>query len=117
MIFSAFDFKKSYSAPEKKPMRCLSKEKIQIISLQLATILSTFVFNGTNVDDQWRLIKDIIVSCIEANAPIKKILLKNSNNLPWIDKAYFGLSRKRDALFSKAIKFERECGCISESIW
>ena len=48
---------------------------------------------------------------------IKPVLLKNSNNLPWIDKAYVGLSRKRDALFSKAIKFERDCGCRSETIW
>ena len=47
------------------PMRCLSKEKILLISLQLATILSTFVFNGKNVDDQWRLIKDLIISCIK----------------------------------------------------
>ena len=81
MVFSAFDYKKSYCTPTKRPIRCLSKEKITAIALTLKNILSNFTFSGNDVNEQWRLIKDIIISCIDSTAPLKKVPLKASNNL------------------------------------
>ena len=42
---------------------------------------------------------------MDTHAPIKTVPLKSSNNFPWIDKSYIGLSNKRDALFNKARKY------------
>ena len=88
-----------------------------MIFISLLTIFSTFICTENDVDKHWRLIKNIIISCIDAHAPLKRVNLKNSNNLPWIDKAYIKLSQYRDALFYKALDFEKNFECRSELIW
>ena len=45
---------------------------------------------------------------MDTHAPIKTVPLKSSNNFPWIDKSYIGLSNKRDALFNKARKYRSD---------
>ena len=46
-------------------------------------------------------IKGIITSCIDNHAPLKEVPLKKSNKIPWIDKAYTCLTKKRDILLNK----------------
>ena len=105
LVLAAFDYKKSKDKPPRKRMRCLSKENISAITTSLKNMLSnftTFIFKNPN--EQWRTLKILILSCMDTHAPIKTVPLKSSNNFPWIDKAYIGLSNKRDVLF-KAQKY------------
>ena len=105
MVFAAFDYKKSHCKPPRKRMRCLSKEKISAIAISIKNILTDFSSKFHNPNEHWRIIKDIIISCMDAHAPYKTVPLKASNNFPWIDKNYIGLSIKRDALYYKATKY------------
>jgi hypothetical protein len=103
-IISAFDFKKSYNKQDNKMVRCLSKNKLLLIKHRLKLVLSGFGFFGSNSNDQWLLIKNIINSCVDSIAPFKKMPPRKSNNSPWIDRNYVSMSKKRDRLFSRAIK-------------
>ena len=67
-------------------MRCLSKEMISAIVASIKNILTDFSSNFHNPNEHWRVIRDIIISCMDAHAPNKTVPLKASNNLPWIEK-------------------------------
>ena len=108
LILAAFDFKKIYNKPERRLVRCLNKDSILTIKNSLNSILHSFTFIGTNVNEQWNVIRGIISSCIDSTAPLKQIPIKKTNNSPWIDKNYVTLVKKRDSLYYKALKLNSE---------
>ena len=82
VIASIFNFEKFKKKQVPKQTRCLSKDNLLKISLSLLSILSTFTFQSSNVNIQWNLIRDIILSCIDSHAPLKVIPEKKSNAYP-----------------------------------
>lgn len=103
-VVSAFNFKKPKTSQNIRSNRFLSKEKISLIKIRLSSLLSNFNFNANDVDTQWNLIKDIMVSCIDSIAPLKSISVKSFNNMPWIDKEFVMMAKKRDSLYARAIR-------------
>ena len=99
LVLSAFNFSKTPSEKPKRMIRCLSKSKADEISKKQSIILQKLTFLNKCVNEQQRLIKDIIILCIDSSAALKHVPLKHSNNTPWIDKIFINLSKKRDTLY------------------
>ena len=116
-ILTAFNYKKIYNKSEKRSTRCLTKDKIYLLKDRLKIILPSISTTNTCVNFQWSQLKKVLVACLDSIAKNKQVPSKKSNNSPWIDKSYTSLSKKRDAVYLKAISCKNNDITTSKSLW
>ena len=105
LIISSFKFKKPVNHTEYKLIRCLNVVTLDAIKYALSLILLVFTFIGIHaVDQQWSLIKSIIVSVVNYKAPEKNIRLKQVSASPWVDKELICMAKQRSRLYNCALK-------------
>jgi hypothetical protein len=85
-------------------VRCLNSEALLAIKSALIIILASLSFQVDDVNSAWRIIKDLLISIIDAKAPIKYVRVKPKNSVPWMDKDLVCLSKQRNRLYNKAKK-------------
>ena len=115
-ILTAFNYKKIYNKSEKRSTRCLTKEKIFLLKDRLKIILPSISITNACVNFQWSQLRTVLTGCLDSIAKSKQVPSKKSNNSPWIDKSYTSLSKKRDAVYLKAISCKKDI-IKSQSLW
>lgn len=105
-VISALDYKNTSNNVEFKQTRCLNEKNLNNIKTFLLSILSTLSLTVLNSDVnlQWRAIKDIIVSIIDSEAPSRRVLVKPGPRVPWMDKELVCLSKQRNKFYNRARK-------------
>ncbi|MDQ5930176.1 MAG: hypothetical protein QG594_1963 [Bacteroidota bacterium] len=99
---SVLDFNKSPKHKELNSIRCLNSKTLETIKSSLSLIFLTLISVHNDVNSQWGLIRDILLSIIDSKAPLKLVPVKPINRVPWLDKDLVCLGKQRDRLYNKA---------------
>ena len=57
-----------------------------------------------DVDENWDLIKEGIIICLDKIAPVKQVNVRITKNLPWYDRQLVNLAHKRNKLYNSWCK-------------
>jgi hypothetical protein len=105
LVISVFNYTKPKNHCELKPVRCLNLNNLNKIKSAFLLIFSTLLLPSlieNDVNNYWNIIKDIIVSVINAKAPVKLVQIRPINKVPWYNKELVCLGKHRNKLYRKA---------------
>ncbi len=86
--------------------RCLTEAALENIVTELDVLLYTGQLNALheqNVDLNWTRFKQRVVTTIDKYAPVKRKLLKNKNQFPWIDKELIVVQNLRNFYYASFV--------------
>jgi len=105
LIVSIFNFKSSKYKYSSIPSRCLNEKKIGDIKTEIKNYFNKLNLSLiVDVDENWRLIKEGIIICLDKIAPVKQVNVRITKNLPWYDRQLVNLAHKRNKLYNSWCK-------------
>ena len=107
LVISAFKYAPARSTQQLLESRCLNKTKLQPLAETLKSYHFDHLIHYNDVNAIWIEIKNIILTALDAIAPVKMIRIK-PNGVEWFDGDLLKVQKKREYFHNKFLRTNDE---------